>query len=129
MMGNHHVRFGGGAAEKDGPSYLAGALPYTQAVSTYNRILNRWDTTPMGGPMASTRPGRGDQGAVVGITAVVLMTALLASAPVEVPIIDDWTYAWSVEHFLHKPRQHILDAYADLCRLNGAMRVKKDRTA
>ena len=35
--------------------------------------------------------GREDRRALVGITAVVLMTVLLASAPVEVPIIDDWT--------------------------------------
>jgi hypothetical protein len=48
--------------------------------------------------MASTVPGhRGRRGrwALVGITTVVLLTALLASAPVEVPVIDDWTYAWS----------------------------------
>jgi len=31
MMGNHRVRFGGGAAEKDGSPYLADALPYTRA--------------------------------------------------------------------------------------------------
>jgi hypothetical protein len=46
--------------------------------------------------MESARPGlsgRGDRGALVGITAVVLMIVLLASAPVEVPIVDDWTYA------------------------------------
>jgi dolichyl-phosphate-mannose-protein mannosyltransferase len=57
----------------------------------------------MGRLMASTVPGyrgRGDHWALVGITAVVLLTALLAWAPVEVPVIDDWTYAWSVEHFL-----------------------------
>jgi hypothetical protein len=45
MMGNHHVRFGGGAAEKDGSPYLADALPYTRAVSIYNRTLDRWETT------------------------------------------------------------------------------------
>jgi hypothetical protein len=45
MMGNYHVRFGGGAAEKDGPPYLADALPYTRAVSTYNQTLERWEST------------------------------------------------------------------------------------
>jgi 4-amino-4-deoxy-L-arabinose transferase-like glycosyltransferase len=62
--------------------------------------------------MASTVPGhsgRGDRGALVGITAVVLMTALLASAPVEAPIIDDWTYAWSVEHFLETGELRMLE--------------------
>jgi hypothetical protein len=62
--------------------------------------------------MAPTRPGCrgwGDRGALVGITAVVLLTALLAWAPVEVPIIDDWTYAWSVEHFLHTGELRMLE--------------------
>jgi hypothetical protein len=62
--------------------------------------------------MASTVPGhsgRGDRGVLVGITAVVLMTALLASAPVEVPIVDDWTYAWSVEHFLETGELRMLE--------------------
>jgi hypothetical protein len=45
----------------------------------------------------------------MGITAVVLLTALLASAPVEVPIIDDWTYAWSVEHFLETGELRLLE--------------------
>jgi hypothetical protein len=57
MMGNHHVRFGGGAAEKDGSPYLADALPYTRAVSTYHKTLGRWDTmvTP---PPGKTCTGR-----------------------------------------------------------------------
>jgi len=63
-------------------------------------------------PMASTVPGhsnRGDRWALVGITAVVLLTALLAWAPVEVPVIDDWTYAWSVEHFLRTSELRMLE--------------------
>src|SRR5688572_21224991 len=66
----------------------------------------------MGGPMASTvsgHSGRGDRWALVGITVVVLVTALLAWAPVEVPIIDDWTYAWSVEHFLRTGELRMLE--------------------
>jgi 4-amino-4-deoxy-L-arabinose transferase-like glycosyltransferase len=62
--------------------------------------------------MASTvlgHSGRGDRRALVGITAVVLLTALLASAPVEIPIIDDWTYAWSVEHFLETGELRMLE--------------------
>jgi hypothetical protein len=34
------------------------------------------------------------------ITALVLGTVSLAYMPVEGPIIDDWTYAWSVKHLL-----------------------------
>src|SRR5438128_1971105 len=66
----------------------------------------------MGGPMASTVPGRsgrGDRRALAAIIAVVLMTALLASSPVDVPIIDDWTYAWSVEHFLQTGELRMLE--------------------
>jgi hypothetical protein len=50
--------------------------------------------------MIRGRSGCGDRVALAGITAVVLMTVLLVYAPIEIPIIDDWTYAWSVEHFL-----------------------------
>jgi Dolichyl-phosphate-mannose-protein mannosyltransferase len=50
-----------------------------------------------------------DRWAVLGITAVVLMTVGLAWAPVEVPVIDDWTYAWSVEHFLQTGALRILE--------------------
>jgi hypothetical protein len=53
--------------------------------------------------------GRGDRWALGGITAVVLLTALLAWAPVEVPVIDDWTYAWSVEHFLQTGELRMLE--------------------
>jgi 4-amino-4-deoxy-L-arabinose transferase-like glycosyltransferase len=62
--------------------------------------------------MASTvlgHSGRGDCRALVGITTVVLMTALLASAPLEIPILDDWTYAWSVEHFLETGELRMLE--------------------
>jgi hypothetical protein len=60
-------------------------------------------------PMKPGCGGWGDRGALVGITAVVLLTALLAWAPVEVPIIDDWTNAWSVEHFLHTGELRMLE--------------------
>jgi hypothetical protein len=50
MMGNHHVRFGGGAAEKDGSPYLADALPYTRAVSTWSATLQQWQTTITASP-------------------------------------------------------------------------------
>jgi hypothetical protein len=42
--------------------------------------------------MESTRPwhsGRGDRVALMGITVVALMTALLGYAPIEIPIIND----------------------------------------
>jgi hypothetical protein len=50
-----------------------------------------------------------DRWALLGITAVVLMTVLLAWMPVEVPVIDDWTYAWSVEHFLQTGALRMLE--------------------
>jgi hypothetical protein len=36
------------------------------------------------------------------------MTALVYS-PLDVPIVDDWTYAWSVEHFLHTGELRVLE--------------------
>jgi Dolichyl-phosphate-mannose-protein mannosyltransferase len=50
-----------------------------------------------------------DRWALLGITAVVLMTVRLAWAPVDVPVIDDWTYAWSVEHFLQTGALRMLE--------------------
>jgi hypothetical protein len=59
--------------------------------------------------MMQGRSGRGDRVALTGITAVVLMTVLLVYAPIEIPIIDDWTYAWSVEHFLETGELRVLE--------------------
>lgn len=66
----------------------------------------------MGGPRESTGPrhsSRGDRGALVGMTGVMLAMTWLAGAPVEVPLIDDWTYAWSVEHFLQTGELRMLE--------------------
>ena len=60
-------------------------------------------------PTMPGHSGREDRRALVGITAVVLMTVLLTSAPVEVPILDDWTYAWSVEYFLETGELRMLE--------------------
>jgi hypothetical protein len=59
--------------------------------------------------MMQGRSGRGDRVALTGITAVVLMTVLLVYAPIEIPIIDEWTYAWSVEHFLETGELRVLE--------------------
>ena len=50
-----------------------------------------------------------DRWALLGITAVVLMSVCLAWAPVDIPVIDDWTYAWSVEHFLQTGALRMLE--------------------
>src|SRR5215218_6973209 len=66
----------------------------------------------MGGPRAAMGPrpsSRGDRGALVGMTGVMLAMTWLASALVEVPLIDDWTYAWSVEHFLQTGELRMLE--------------------
>ena len=52
---------------------------------------------------------RRDSVILVGITGVMLVMTGLVYAPAEVPIVDDWTYAWSVEHFLHTGELRILD--------------------
>jgi Dolichyl-phosphate-mannose-protein mannosyltransferase len=45
----------------------------------------------------------------VGITGVMLAVTWLAWAPIEAPLIDDWTYAWSVEHFLQTGELRMLE--------------------
>jgi hypothetical protein len=66
----------------------------------------------VGRPMKSTTPWRSgswDLAALVAITGLMLATTLLVYTPVEVPIIDDWTYAWSVERFLHTRELRMLE--------------------
>jgi Dolichyl-phosphate-mannose-protein mannosyltransferase len=62
--------------------------------------------------MAFTTPwrsARGDRAALVGITGIMLATTFLAYSPAEIPIVDDWTYVWSVEHFLHTGELRVLE--------------------
>ncbi len=62
--------------------------------------------------MESTTPWRSDRrdrATLVGITGMILATTLLVYLPAEIPIVDDWTYAWSVEHFLHTGELRMLE--------------------
>ena len=47
--------------------------------------------------------------AIVAISLVVACASVLVHSEVESPVIDDWTYAWSVEHLLATGRLHVLD--------------------
>jgi hypothetical protein len=59
---------------------------------------------------ASPYDGRRRDGVILaGITGVMLAMTVLVYAPVEVPLVDDWTYAWSVEHFLHTGELRMLE--------------------
>src|SRR5919108_3055797 len=55
------------------------------------------------------RLGRSDRAALVGLTVLTLTVTLLAYSPAAVPLIDDWLYAWSVEHFLQTGAVRILE--------------------
>ena len=55
------------------------------------------------------RLGRSDRAALVGLTVLTLAVTLLAYSPAAVPLIDDWTYAWSVEHFLQTGALRVLE--------------------
>jgi len=55
------------------------------------------------------RSDRGDLTILVGITGMILATTFLVYSPAEIPIVDDWTYAWSVEHFLHTGELRMLE--------------------
>jgi hypothetical protein len=52
---------------------------------------------------------REDRLILVGVTGVMLAMTVLVYSPVDVPIVDDWTYAWSVEHFLHMGELRMLE--------------------
>ena len=54
---------------------------------------------------------RKDRLSLIGITGVVVTTTLLVSAyaPADVPFIDDWTYAWSVQHYLQTGALRMLE--------------------
>jgi hypothetical protein len=52
---------------------------------------------------------REDRLILVGMTGVMLALTVLVYSPVDVPLIDDWTYAWSVEHFLHTGELRMLE--------------------
>jgi hypothetical protein len=46
---------------------------------------------------------------LVILTLIIITTALLVHSPDDIPIIDDWTYAWSVEHFQQTGELRVLD--------------------
>jgi Dolichyl-phosphate-mannose-protein mannosyltransferase len=55
------------------------------------------------------RMGGEDGVILVGITGVIVATTFLVYSPADVPIVDDWTYAWSVEHYLHTRTLRVLE--------------------
>jgi len=46
---------------------------------------------------------------LLGITGLMLAMTCFVHSLAEVPIVDDWTYAWSVEHFLHTGELRMLE--------------------
>ena len=56
-----------------------------------------------------SRIGVTDGVILVGITVVIGTTTFLVYSPADVPIVDDWTYAWSVEHYLHTRTLRMLE--------------------
>jgi 4-amino-4-deoxy-L-arabinose transferase-like glycosyltransferase len=52
---------------------------------------------------------RDDRLILVGMTGVMLAMTALVYSPLDAPIVDDWTYAWSVEHFLHTGELRMLE--------------------
>ena len=57
----------------------------------------------------SSRIGWTDGVLLVGITGVIVTTTFLVYSSADVPVVDDWTYAWSVEHYLHTRTLRILE--------------------
>ncbi len=50
-----------------------------------------------------------DGAALVGLTLLMLAVNFLAYSRAAVPLIDDWTYAWSVVHFLQTGALRMLE--------------------
>jgi 4-amino-4-deoxy-L-arabinose transferase-like glycosyltransferase len=55
------------------------------------------------------RIGRKDGVILVVVTGIVVATTFLVYSPADVPIVDDWTYAWSVEHYLQTRTLRVLE--------------------
>lgn len=53
--------------------------------------------------------GNGDRAALLAITLITLAAAILVHSIDDIPLIDDWTYAWSVEHFLQTGELRMLE--------------------
>jgi Dolichyl-phosphate-mannose-protein mannosyltransferase len=60
-------------------------------------------------PATPWRSDCGDRAALVVVTGMMLATAFLVYSPAEIPVVDDWTYAWSVEHFLRTGELRVLE--------------------
>ncbi len=52
---------------------------------------------------------KSDRLAIVAVTAIMLAASMTAHSTANVPLIDDWTYAWSVEHLLKTGELRVLD--------------------
>jgi 4-amino-4-deoxy-L-arabinose transferase-like glycosyltransferase len=50
-----------------------------------------------------------DRAALVGLTVLMLVMTFLAFSPAAVPVIDDWTYVWSVRHLLQTGALRMLE--------------------
>jgi hypothetical protein len=50
-----------------------------------------------------------DRAALAGLTLLMLAVTFLAYSPAAVPLIDDWTYAWSVVHFMQTGALRMLE--------------------
>jgi len=50
-----------------------------------------------------------DRAALVGLTLIMLAVVPLTYSPADIPLIDDWTYAWSVGHFLQTGALRMLE--------------------
>ncbi len=53
--------------------------------------------------------GKRDGVALLAITLIVVAAAIVAHPTDDIPLIDDWTYAWSVQHFLKTGELRVLD--------------------
>jgi hypothetical protein len=89
-----------GLSPSTGPVAPTAAQRDDSAESTKEGLLTR--PTPC-------RIGWQDCVILSGITGVIVATTFLVYSPADVPVVDDWTYAWSVEHYLHTRTLRMLE--------------------
>ncbi len=97
----HHAPYG-----TDGHRKLSPQRNYPRA--GIRSLEGQWKGPTMARTERLSR-GTGDRMALGAITLLVLGATILMGRTADFPLIDDWTYAWSVEHFLQTGELRLLE--------------------
>jgi Dolichyl-phosphate-mannose-protein mannosyltransferase len=87
-------------------------MPNSLAITSRNQncfIRYQQSGRPLVVQTNSERTEAADLAWLLGLTAVTLAVFWAAYSPAPVPVIDDWTYAWSVKHYLNTGEMRSLE--------------------